>query len=167
MKRQRAPRTADEFYGMSKRRRTQAIRSAQVASEVRRGVSFSQALKNNHIGRQTALRRGGSVFRKLPNGRYTAKSSDRLLRVLIVLTPEGKQEVVLRDSREASKVGKHWNAVQKYVETGDASALEQFAGVQVTDVQGNKIALLTDTDTLDLYADAGVLSFESIYAGAA
>jgi hypothetical protein len=74
------------------------------------------------------------------------------------------RNVAVRNSRDASLAGKYWNAVHTWVALGDASALAQFAGVQIVDAKGRRVLLLTDLRTLSRLAGAGVLSFESIYA---
>jgi hypothetical protein len=88
-----------------------------------------------------------------------------LVRVVIVVSEtKGPVEVATRDSREASKAGQHSSAVQRYLETGDDSALRRLQGQRIIDAQGNGVALLTDTDELDRLGSAGELSFESLYA---
>src|SRR5882724_3106070 len=62
------------------------------------------------------------------------------------------------------KAGKHSAAVQRYLETGDNSALAKFKGKYIVDAQGKRIALMTDLDDLDRLGSAGELSFESLYA---
>ena len=70
------------------------------------------------------------------------------------LAPEGKVQVH----------GEYWNAVHRYLSTGDASRLVNFRGKHITDAQGEKFPLLTDREELDRLGSAGVLSFESLYA---
>jgi len=70
----------------------------------------------------------------------------------------------VRDSRQASQLAKYWDAVQKYLETGAASALQEFDGKYISGADGEHIALLTNLDELDRLGSAGVLSFESLYA---
>ena len=84
--------------------------------------------------------------------------------MIVVSENKGPVEVATRDFREASKAGKHSSAVQRYLETGDDSALRRFRGKYIIDAQGNRVALLTDTDELDELGSAGELSFESLYA---
>ena len=103
-------------------------------------------------------------MRKARNGRYVAKASDRLLRVLLIPTLTGLREVAFRDSRTASQTAEYWDAVQRYLQRGDESALRHFEGVVVKDAQGNEIALLTSIQDLNRLGHAGVLSFESLYA---
>ncbi len=76
----------------------------------------------------------------------------------------GLREIALDDSREASFVGKYWDAVGLYLQTGDASGLREFRRKSVWDVKGERFELLTDLNELDRLGSPGVLSLESIYA---
>lgn len=107
---------------------------------------------------------GSSALRKGKDGRYKVRKQDRLLRVLAVPGRKGIREIALRDSRQASKVGRYWDAVQKYLRTGDASALKEFRGVRIVGTSRKRIRLITDPNELNRLAHARVLSFESIYA---
>jgi hypothetical protein len=82
-----------------------------------------------------------------------------------VLGSKGKKRIATRDSRQASLVGGHWAAVQKYLQTGDDEALLKFRGKSIVDASGKRHRLLTDLEELNRRASAGVLSFESMYAG--
>jgi hypothetical protein len=128
------------------------------------GVSLQQASREYRIDPRTVIRLGGSALRKAANGRYAAKPSDRLLRVLQVLTREGRREVAILDSGLASLAGVHANAVQKYLDTGDASALRKLRRRTITDASGKRVRLLMDLDQIDILGSAGVLSFEYLYA---
>ena len=68
------------------------------------------------------------------------------------------------DSRQATVVGKYWNAVNLYRDTGNASVLVGFRGTHITDVDGKRVPLMTDLNELDRLGSAGVLSFETLYA---
>ncbi len=106
-------------------------------------------------------------MRKLRNGRWAAKTHDHLLRVLVIPTREGLQEVGVRDSRQSTLLGEYWNAVERYLSTGEASALRPLRGKYIIDAVGKRVPLLTDLHELDRLGSAGILSFESIYARAA
>ena len=86
------------------------------------------------------------------------------MRVLSLPSARGLIEVGLRDSRQATVIGKYWNAVDLYRDTGDGSALVAFRGTYITDAEGKRVPLLTDLSELDRLGSAGVLSFESLYA---
>lgn len=160
-----APRTAEQYFAKSERFQDRWNRVTHVISRMRADdVSLKSASREFRVDPRTVVRLGGSALRKRASGRYEARSSDRLLRVLVVLTPQGKREIALRDSRQASQVAEHWNAVHRYLEKGDASALQKFHGKHITDASGAQVPLLTDLDELDRLGNAGVLSFESLYA---
>jgi hypothetical protein len=156
----------DEFFALSERAQEIQIAVANAVSLMRSdSLSASSAAHDTGISPGVLKRRGHSALQKLHNGRYAANPHDDLVRVVIVVSEsKGPTEVVTSDSREASKAGKHSAAVQCYLETGDDSALRRFQGKYIIDAQGNRIALLTDTDELDRLGSAGELSFESLYA---
>lgn len=141
------------------------MRATSLVSRMRAdGVSFSQAVRESGLSRATALQLVGPALRKTSRGRYVARRRDRLLRVIVMPTENGLDEVALRDSRSASRVASYLNAVHRYLSRGDRIALAEFAGDSVTDANGARVEFVTETRTLDDLANAGMLSFESIYA---
>ena len=84
-----------------------------------------------------------------------------------MLTSNGLLEIGVADSRDASLLGKYWSAVQKYLETGDASGLQKIRRKTITDADGKRFRLIKDLAELERLGSAGVLSFESLYAKAA
>jgi len=167
-KRRTGPRTAKQFFAKSERFQDRWTRVTHAVSKMRAdGVSLQQASREYGIDPRTVIRLGGSALRKAANGRYTAKPSDRLLRVLRILTREGLREVAILDSRLASLVAEHANAVQKYLQTGDDSALRKLKRRSITDASGKRVRLLMNLDEINRLGSAGVLSFESLYARSA
>jgi len=162
-----APRTVEEFFAMSARDQERWKNVDQIVTEVRAGASLRQASRKFGLDPRTVRRLAPSAFRKLENGRYAAKASDRLLRVLVIPTPKGLSEIGVSHSHQATLLGKYWTAVDRYHDTGDASALRKFRGKRITDAKGKRVPLLTDLQELDRLGSAGVLSFESLYAKAA
>lgn len=158
-----APRSLKEYSARSRRFQDEWNRAVQVTSGMRsQGLSLTQASKQVGISPQKVLQYIGSVLRK-SGGRYKAKPNDRLLRVLLIPSENGLREIVVRDSQEASLIGKYWSAVEKYLRRGDASALERLQRKTVKDADGKRVRLLLDLDTLRIQASAGVLQFESLY----
>jgi len=162
-----APRTAAQFFAKSEQFQDRWNRVTHVISKMRMdGVSLRQASREYELDPRTVVRLGHPALRKRANGRYKAKPSDRLLRVLVVPTRGGPREIAVRDSRQASQVAEYGNAVHRYLETGDDSALRKFRRRRIIDARGAKVPLLTDLNELDRLGSAGVLSFESLYAKA-
>ncbi len=159
-----APQSVDEFFARSEQDQDLWKNVGQAVTEVRAGISLRQASRKFHLDPRKVSQLARPALRKLKNGRWAAKAHDHLLRILPLPSRKGLIEVATRDSRQATIVGKYWNAVDLYSNTGDASALEQFQGEHVTDAKGNPVPLLTDLHELDRLGSAGVLSFETIYA---
>jgi hypothetical protein len=159
-----APRSIEDYEAMSDRGQQLWDDIGQITTAVRSGLSLNQAAHKFKRDPRTVQRLGKPALRKLRNGRWAAKRTDRLLRVLQRLTPEGKVEVALSDSRQATVLGKYWNAVELYRDTGDSSRLQEFEGEYIIDAAGNHLPLLTDLGTIDRLGSAGVLSFETLYA---
>jgi hypothetical protein len=165
-RREKGPTTARQYFSTSKRFQETWDTIAHVISKMRSdGVLLSKASKEFGIDPDVVLKFGRAALRKQKSGRYIARKTDRLLRILARITPEGRREIAVRDSRQASIIGSYWTAVHFYLQTGDDSALRSFTGKKVTDASGKRLLLLTDTRDLDRLASAGVLSFESLYAG--
>jgi hypothetical protein len=162
-----SPRTVEEFFAMSERDQDLWSSIGQVVTEVREGASLHHASRKFDLDPRMLQRRAPSALRKLRNGRWAARPNDHLLRVLVIPTQKGLIEIGLRDSRQASLLGKYWTAVDRYRDTGDASALREFRGKYLIDADGKRVRLLTDLRALDRLGSAGVLSFESLYARAA
>ena len=160
-----APRTAEQYHSKPPRLQELWNRITQVISKMRaEKVSLQQASKELGVDPRTVAKRGGTALRKSGSGRYEAKKSDRLLRVLVLPAPDGLREIAVLGSGHAGQVGGYWSAVQKYLQTGNASALKKFRGKKIQDANGQEISFITDLAELNRLGSAGVFSFESIYA---
>jgi hypothetical protein len=160
-----APRTAKEYFAKPDAFQDRWNRVAHVVSMMRtEGVSLRRAARQFEIDPRQVVNLAKSALRKRENGRYAAKPSDRLLRILAVPKAQGVREFATRDSKQASTVGKYWSALQRYLQTGDDSALRNFEGQSVSDESHKKQVLITDLRELDRLGSAGVFSFESLYA---
>jgi hypothetical protein len=163
-----APRTIEEYFALTAEQQDLYRRSTHAVTQMRAEKdSLPRASGDSGIDAATVLQLAGSALRKSASGRYEAKSSDRLLRVLAIPTLEGVGEIATRDSREASRLATYWDYVQIYLQTGDPAGLEQFEGTHITDANGVQVPLITDLEELDRLGSAGELSFETIYTGAA
>jgi hypothetical protein len=159
--------TPEHFFKQPRRFQDTWNRVVQAISKMRAAhISLHQAAREFGVHPKEVVRLGGSALRRTPSGRYAAKAKDDLLRVLSLPDRRGLREIAFDDSREASVVGKYWNGVHLYLQTGDASGLREFRRKFVRDANGRRFELLTDLDELDRLGSAGVLSFESIYSGA-
>ena len=159
------PNTARQYFSLSPKNQEIWDSVGHVVSKMREGVTLPKAAKEFGLSPKTVINLGRSALRKQKNGRYVAKKIDQLLRVVNVLSTEGRKEIATRDSRQASLIGGHWAAVQKFLQTGDDSALLKFAKRRIVDARRKRYLLLTDLKELERLGSAGVLRFESMYAG--
>jgi hypothetical protein len=130
-------------------------------------VSLQEASREFGLDPRVVARLGKSALRKRKNGQYVAKPTDKLLKSFVVPAADekgGKREIAIRDSQQASILGKHWAGVQRYLQTGDASSLQKLRRKYVIDADGKRVPLLTNLAELDRLGSAGALSFESLYA---
>ena len=144
--------------------RAATTKAGQVLTRMRRGDSLASASRDIGVDVRTVERLAGSALKKDRSGRYAATNEDRLARDIRIPAPDGLRDVTVRDSKQASLVGEYWNEVHNYLAKGDDSGLARFEGRTVIDANGRRVPLLVDREALDELGNAGVLSFESIYA---
>jgi len=75
-----------------------------------------------------------------------------------VLTNGGLVHLRGLDDAEATEVGRHWNAVRRYLETGDDAALAEF---EHAFIRGRELA--ASPRIVEWFAVRGEVAFESIY----
>jgi hypothetical protein len=147
-----APRTKRELQARN--------RARHALARVRGGESLSSAARAEHTTPRTALKHVGKYLRrrrtKGGKTRYVPIKRDHLIRMWL-LTPLGYVPVSV-GSRNASLLGKHSAAVQKFLRTGDVSVLEPFVGRRVA---GHE--LVTDPQVLLALARAGALRLDALY----
>ena len=139
--------TIEQFVALPERAQDMLLALPDAVSLMREDdLSASAAARATGIPRSLLISRGRSALQKLNNGRYAAKRNDHLFRPVIVVSENGPVEVATRNFREASKAGQHSAAVQRYLETGDDSALRRLQRTSTSSMrEGNRVALLTDT----------------------
>jgi hypothetical protein len=160
-----APRTSAQYWKMPVQVRDTYDRAVHALTYMRSArVSRRKAAQKFNISPQVLARFAGKALRRQSNGQYVARPADKLLRLVVIPTPQGLQELATTDSHEATKVANYWIALNRYLTFGDASALRESKGKKITSANGKKVSLLTELSELDRLASAGVLSFETIYA---
>jgi hypothetical protein len=128
-----------------------------------RGFSLAQAATESGTTPRTMQRHVGRALKRRTDGRYAATKWDRIPRTMRFLTENGLTELILRDSRTASEVARHMAAVDRFLKTGDTSALKPFRGKSIR-VGKVDYRFLTNPTTLERLAFAGEVSFEDLYA---
>ncbi len=161
-------RTAKQYLAQPEAQQEAWNRAVHVIAKMRsEKLSLTKASREFGLSPRAVLARAGSALRKTKSGRYVARPSDKLLRVLVIPSPQGLQEIAVRGSDVASKIAEYSDAVQTYLRTGDSSKLKKFRRLKLLDEKGKRIKLVTDLTKLQELGSAGVLSFESLYRSAA
>lgn len=133
-------------------------RALDALARTRRGLSLSAAARAAGTDPRTVRRHVGSALHR-DGRRYRPTPFDRLPREMTVLTPRGPEAVTVRDSRTASLLAEHANAVATYIETGDESRLGRLRRRTVR-IRGQPVVLETDPVRLDRLAAGGELHYE-------
>jgi hypothetical protein len=156
----------------------EALRPASKATHTRalealslmrgRGLPIKQAAKEVGTTVEAVLKYAGSALGRGARGGYTPRPYDHLFRQLRALTPSGVESIEVRDSRSASLLSRHANAVRRYLETGDTHLLREFRRKAVHSYKrGYRLLSDLDAELIDQFAKAGEISYEDLYDVAA
>ncbi len=127
---------------LSPQEKSKRERSLQVLGMVRDGKDFSHASREVGIRPQTVLRHTGvAIVRR--KGKFVPRRIDRISRGLIIYEDGEQRSIVVNDSKQSSKVGRYYNAVRTFLNTGVVSGLAQFRHVRVRDSKGVRHTLET------------------------
>ena len=139
-------RTAKQYFAQTEAEQETWNRSIHVAAKMRsEKISLAKASREFGLNPKVVLARVGSALRKTKSGRYVARPSDKLLRILVIPSSQGLQEIAVRGSDVASKIAEYSDAVQTYLRTGNSSKLKKFRRLKLLDEKGKRIKLVTDT----------------------
>ena len=117
-------------------------------------------LSGTTVSNVTRQARPALTFKR---GRWYAKPHDTLPRRMRFLTPRGYISVLTTDSRDATLIANHHNAVRAYLKTENQRGLKAFENLYfATDEQ--EYDFVTDPRTILRVARAGEISFLDIYA---
>lgn len=151
-------RTAKQWAGLTITEKTARRRALDGLSIMRdESIPVTPAAKRAGTTPATMQKYASPALRRDARGRIVARPTDRLFRRLPALTTKGLKQLDLTDSREASVVGRHWNAIGQGL-SGDWTKAATFKGTRV-----HGYALETDPNLIEPQAQRGELDFEDIY----
>lgn len=118
-------------------------RSLKVLSKMRNeGWSLSKASRHEGISPETVIRHTEALKKEGPY--WIPKTYDTISRQMTINENGRSIWIEVKDSRNASTIGRYHNAVRSYLETGDESYLKPFHGKRIKDSDGNWHILETD-----------------------
>jgi hypothetical protein len=126
-------------------------------------LGLSSVAKNMGTTVKTVRRYAGEAL-EMRGGRFDVKSIDHISRTMRLLTPTGEVAVTVRNSRDASRISKHNNAVKTalYSFGLDTHELDRFRGKSLR-AGGQIYTFAADFDTVTRLARAGSVHFSDIY----
>lgn len=151
---------------MTKRRSPPAIspkrRTSKALALVARGKSLAEASRLAGTTPKTVQKYAGKRLQRSSDGHYTAHLADRRVRYMSFLTPAGQIAIDVRGSVSATRIATYFNAVHKYLDTGDLTDLLHFRG-KTLQSGAARYRFVTDPHALERLAHAGDVRTESIY----
>ena len=123
------------------------------------GLTLEEAAARAGVDPTLVHRHAGSGFERR-QGELRPRPVDRIPRRMSLLTPSGPVAVTTRDSRHASLIALHNNAVRRYVETGDTSLLEAFERYRANVQRGPPLEFASDPRVIDRLAEGGELAYD-------
>ena len=142
--------------------RTHALRAL---SRARRGEPISKAARAEHVKLSTVKKFvGNQHYQDAPGKRLKSTKSDRLTARMNIMTPLGLTTVLVRGSRERSRLGRYNIALAKWRRgrPGADAELKAFEGQKV-----GGHTLITDVRLLASPEDAGAIEFNELYSSIA
>lgn len=133
-------------------------RALDALALTRRGHSLRSAAGLTRTDPRTVRRHVGSAFQK-QGGRWVATKFDRFPREMTALTTTGPLDVTIRDSRTASLLAEHTNAVRAYRRFGDEGPLRRLKRKEIR-IRGQPVRLAIDPIRIDRLAAGGELHYE-------
>jgi hypothetical protein len=158
----RAPRrvrTRAEYESLTPAQHESRIRAANVANAMRADptLPLARAAAAEGLQARSVLHYAPDAFERA-GARWQATRADRMPFVMKINTTDGLVERMVRGSDKRSLIGQHHNAVAQYLDTGDTTVLEPFAGKHVAGM-----TLETRPDELEQQWMRGELEFLEIY----
>ncbi|MGI0009547.1 MAG: hypothetical protein ACRD92_08010 [Nitrosopumilaceae archaeon] len=122
-------------------------RSLHVRTLLKKGQDLNSALESEDVSKNDLLKYLGDTIR-IKGDKARVKKSDQIPRLMLI--DEGGEEfpIVVRNSKDASIIGRYYNAKRHFLETGDTSELKKFSKTKIKDVDGNIHRLETDPDKI-------------------
>jgi hypothetical protein len=109
--------------------------SLSVLNRIRRGENPRNVINNSQISEKNILKHLGNNI-KIKNNTIKVTKSDKIPRQMII-SENGKEiSIIVKNSRDASKIGAYHNAKRQFLETGDSSGLKKFKKIKIKDIDG-------------------------------
>jgi hypothetical protein len=127
--------------------------SLQVLRAMRKGATLTQATEKVGVDKRFALKHLGTHLQK-SGGRWHVARTDNFQSEMLIYSNGRVESIIVTNSRDRSRIGKYFSAVDKALNKGDSSALGKFKDATIIDANGKEHHFETDLDTLYEILDA-------------
>lgn len=111
-------------------------KALRVRTLLKKNQDLISALESEDITRNDLIKNLGDAIR-IKGDKIRIKKSDKISR-LMTIDEEGKEDsIIVTNSKDASIIGRYYNAKRHFLETGDPSKLKEFSKIKIKDVDGN------------------------------
>ena len=122
-------------------------KALHVRSLLKKNYDISSALESEDISKNNLLKYLGDVI-KIKDDSIRVKKSDEIPRLMLI-DEEGQEfSIVVRNSKDASIIGRYYNAKRHFLETGDPSRLKEFSKIKIKDADDNIHRLETNPEKI-------------------
>jgi hypothetical protein len=140
------------------------VRALETVRRVREGQSLTKASRSVGISPRTAHSHLGPYLFKRKR-RWHARAEDRIERALVIYERGRITQVVVKDSKTASRVGQYLNDVKNVLVSGDKSLLKKYRNRVVKDSNGKKHCFEVRIDKIKVIElSREEVEFSDIYA---
>lgn len=127
--------------------------SLQILRAMRKGSTLTQATEKVGVDKRFALKHLGTHLQK-SGGRWHVARTDNFQSEMLIYSNGRVESIVVTNSRDRSRIGQYFTAVQKALETRNSSVLDKFKHTKIVDANGKEHHFETDLDRLYEIMDA-------------
>ena len=154
------------WNALTGRQQSEREKALEVKRKMLQGIDHIIASRQAEISWNIARRHLGDIVKVSRSGKVRVKKDDHISRSMIIYTSGRVQVITVNDSEQASIIGRYMNAVQIYLNTGDAEILLEFEGIEIIDENGQEYELETDPEIIeDIEGRVEDREIRKIYAG--
>jgi len=110
-------------------------KSLSILNRIRRGENLRNVINDSQISDKNLLKHLGNNI-KIKNHMIKVTKTDKIPRQMII-SEKGKEiSIIVKNSKDASKIGQYHNAKRQFLESGNSSSLKKFKKIKIKDVDG-------------------------------
>lgn len=122
-------------------------KALHVRNLLKKNYDLNSALESESISKNDLLKYLGDAI-KIKDNSVRVKKSDQIPRLMLIDEDGREFPIIVRNSKDASVIGRYYNAKRNFLETGDASELKKFSKIKIKDADDNIHRLETNPEKI-------------------